>query len=110
MGPQIKEADWKVFREIRVRALEGFCERILSDVSRLAGEAGRSSHERYLAVFKLIQKQDKLVVDMFDNPRRSLALLQLARMHSEDLLTEVEFASFSPETRDGVRLLLGLAD
>jgi hypothetical protein len=110
MGPQIKEADWKIFREIRVTALERFCERILSGVSRLAAETGQSSHRRYLAVFRLLQEQDDQLADMFNNPRRSAALFQLARMRSQGLLTEEEFACFSSETRSKAQFLLGSAD
>jgi len=36
---------------------------------------------------------------VFNNPRRSTALLQLALIQSRDLLSEEEFARFSPETR-----------
>ncbi len=110
MGAQISEADWKVFRRVRVNALERFCDRVLSEVSRLAAETSRSSHERYLAVFKLLQKQDEQLADMFDNPRRSTALLQLVRMHSQDLLTDEEFARFSSEIRARVEWILTPVD
>jgi hypothetical protein len=106
----MSEADWKVFREVRVSALERFCERVLSEVSRLAAETGRSSHQRHLAVFKLVEKQDELLAAMFDNPRRSTALLQLLRMRSEDLLTGEEFVRFSSETRATVQGVLDPPD
>ena len=91
--------DWKSFREIRINALERFCERVLSEVGRLAAQTGQSSHQRYVAVFKLLQRQDVQLADTFDNPRRSTALLQLVRMRYQDLLTGEEFARFSSETR-----------
>lgn len=108
MRPQISEADWKVFREIRVRALERFCERALSEVGGLTAQTGRSSHQRYLAVDKLLQKRDRELAGMFNNPRRSVALLQLAAMRSHDLFTEEEFACFSLETRATAQMLLDL--
>jgi hypothetical protein len=106
MRPKISESDWKIFRQVRAGALERFCERVLSEVSRLAAEPGRSGHQRYLAVFELLQKQDKQLADTFDNPRRSTAFLQLLRMRYEDLLTEEELARFSPETRARVQGVL----
>jgi hypothetical protein len=99
MIARISEADWKLLRKLSVSALERFCDRVLSEVGLLAAEPGQSSHQRYLAVFKLLQKQDKKLADMFNNLRRSTALLQLALMRSRDLFTEEEFARFSPETR-----------
>ncbi|MGA2225141.1 MAG: peptide ABC transporter substrate-binding protein [Syntrophobacteraceae bacterium] len=110
MEPQISEADWKVFRRVRVSALERFCDRVLSEVSRLAAETGQSSHQRYLTVFKLLQKQDEQLADTFDSPRRSTAFLQLMRMRSQDLLTEEEFALFSSEIRTKVEWFLNPVD
>ena len=110
MASRINEADWKLFREVRGRALERFCERVLSEVSRLAAETDQSSHRRYLAVFELLQRQDERLGDTFNNPRRSTALLQLMHMRSQDLLTEDEFARFSDETRARVQWFLDPAD
>jgi len=106
---RINEADWKVLRKLRQGALERFCERVLSEVVRLAAEPNQTNHERYLAVHKLLQKQDKKLGNMFDNPKRSEALLQLALMRSRDLFTEEEYARFSPETRARLQRLVDLA-
>lgn len=105
---RISEADWKLFRKLKEGALERFCERVLSEVGRLAAEPGQTSHERYLAVHKLLRKQDKKRGNMFDNFKRSEALLQLALMRSQDLFTEEEYARFSPETRARLQRLLDL--
>jgi hypothetical protein len=56
MTRQIPESDWKIFRQLHPVALERFCERTLSEVGRLASDTGKSAHERYLAVFRLIQR------------------------------------------------------
>jgi len=34
MSQRIPESDWKVFRKLRGKALERFCERVLSDIRR----------------------------------------------------------------------------
>lgn len=99
MGPKISEADWKLFRKIHGNALERFCELVLAEAVQLAAKPGESSHDRYLAVFELLRTQDKRMGQTFDNPARSSALYQLASMRAQDLLTEEEFAGFSPETR-----------
>jgi hypothetical protein len=103
----ISEPDWKLFRQLRALALERFCERVLSEVGQLAADAGKSAHERYLAVFQLLQSRDKELAGAFDDFRRSTAWRQLAVLRSWGLLSEEEFARFSPETRGAVQAFLG---
>jgi hypothetical protein len=106
MGRDIPEADWKLFRRLQPLALDRFCQRVLAEVAGLAAEAGRSSHDRYRAVFELLQRRDQELADAFNNPRRSTALLQLVRIRGQGLLTEEEFARFSPATRASVQALV----
>jgi hypothetical protein len=106
MERQISESDWRIFRQLHPVALERFCERVLSEVGHLASDSGKTAHERYLAVYKLIQRRDKDLANTFHDPRRSEALLQLARIEFHGLLTEQESARFSSETRDALQPLL----
>lgn len=102
----IRESDWKVFRELRTLALDRFCQRVLAEVSRLSADPGTNSHKRYLEIYALLQRRDKELADSFNDPRRSTALIQLARIRFEELLTDEEFDRFSPETRTVVQGLL----
>jgi hypothetical protein len=104
---QISEADWKVFRQLHKLALERFCERALAELSRLASEPGKGAHERYLTVFKLLERRDEELAEAFDDFRRSTAWRQLAVLRGHGLLTEEEFARFSDETRAVVQVWLG---
>ena len=108
MHREILEADWKLFRRLQPLALERFCRCVLDDIARLllSADSKRNSHERYLAVCKLIRQRDEELADSFDNPRRSTAFVQLARIRAEGLLTEEEFAGFSSETRAAVQVFL----
>ena len=58
-----------------------------------------------LKVFALIQDRDKTISDAFDDPRRSNALILLANIKHEGLLTAAEFAQFSPEARQAVEVI-----
>jgi hypothetical protein len=107
MTGQISEADWKEFRRLRPVALERFCQGVLAEVGRLSTEPGKSNHERYLAVYRLLQRQDRELAATFDSPRRSAAWLQLASMRARGLLTEEELSRFSEEARAVVRRHLG---
>jgi hypothetical protein len=106
MSSAIRESDWRLFRQLRPIALERFCERVLSELGRLAADIDKPSHERYLAVFKLIKRRDRELAQAFDDPHRSTAMQQLACIQSHDLLTEEEFSRFSPETRETVQFLV----
>jgi hypothetical protein len=107
MSRQIKESDWKLFRELRAIALDRFCERVLNEVVRIAADLGRSNHERCLAIFKLLGRRNREMANAFDNPRRSTARIQLVAIQSHGLLTDEELERFSAETRDAVRASLG---
>lgn len=106
MDRKFPESDWKVFRELRVLALDRFCERVLSELGSIASDARRTHHERYLAVYNLIQQQNDDLADAFDNPRRSMLVTQLARIRAQELLTDEEFSRFGLPTRESVDGLL----
>lgn len=98
MARSISERDWKVFRELRVVALERFCSKILDEARVEMERPERSAHERYLTLYKLIHKRDDDIARGFNDLRRSTALLQLGVIHSMGLFTEEELRRFSPDT------------
>jgi hypothetical protein len=98
----IPEADWKKFRNLHKVALDRFCHRTLSDVRAVIDKPGADMHERYLAVFELIRNRDKELATAFDDMRRSIALQQLVAQRRLGLITDDEFAQFSPQTQQTV--------
>jgi hypothetical protein len=106
MARQFNEADWKVLRRLAPVALDRFCQRVLGEVSRIATDSATGSHERYLKLFKWIREQDAELAATFNGLRRSTGLIQLVRMKSLGLVTDEEFAGFSPETREAVAVFL----
>lgn len=102
----IAEADWKVLRRLHTLALERFCERVLVEIDRVMHIRAQNAHQRYLGIFKIIERDRDMAI-IFNDPKRSNALTMLARIRSEGLLTEDEFSSLSPETRSAIQLLLG---
>jgi hypothetical protein len=107
MARDISEPDWKLFSQLHPLALERFCEKVLAEVGQLASEAGQSAHERYLAVYRLLKRRDKELAQAFNDLRRSTALLQLAILRAQGLVSDEELARFSPETRGAVQLFQG---
>ena len=75
---------------------------MLDETEALLKNNSKSSHEIYLAIYKLFERRDKEMADIFNDYRRSTAFFQIAMMHSRGLLTEQEFQQFSTETRDSI--------
>ena len=98
----LKESDYKVFRKLRVSALERYCGRVLKDVERLVHNDKPTYHERYLDLWKLLRNRDKTIATAFDGPRHSQAFVQLVNIDAENLLTEDELNQFSDELRDRI--------
>jgi hypothetical protein len=95
---EIKESDWKVFRRLHSIALERYCQRVLEEV-RVAAECDADYHDCYRKVYRLIRNRDRTLASAFDDPRRSTALLLLANIIAERLLTEEELKQFSRDTQ-----------
>ena len=104
---EIKESDWKIFRQLHPVAVERYCQRALDESERLHRDANKSAHERFLAAYRLFHERNKELAEIFDNPRRSMAPLQLAAIKARGLLTEEEFTQFSEDTQRRIALLLG---
>lgn len=102
MLEQIRESDWKVFRDLHEPVLARCCEKILSEVTQIVNDTGKGSHERYGLLYGHIKKCDKEIAELFNDFRRSTALFQLVKMKSRGLLTDEEYARFSEETRTRV--------
>lgn len=102
----IAPADWKVFKGLREIALERFCERVLADVTRIASDAERSKHQRYLAIYRLMRERDAEIDPIFDTLRRSTAVRQIVSFRLHDLLTADELRRFSPELVSSVEKIL----
>lgn len=108
MSRSIPEADWKTLRRLQPTLLNRYCETILADVAKAGAGAG-TPHERYLRVFKLLDKRDEDLGRAFNDLRRSSALMQMMVMRSLNLFTEDEFQQLSAETRACIDDLLSIS-
>jgi hypothetical protein len=97
----IAEIDWRLLRLLHPLALERFSERVLAEIEGVM-HPGQSAQQRYLDVFEIVQQRGREMARIFDDQKRSRALMMLAQIHVKGLLTEEEFQSLSPETRGAV--------
>jgi hypothetical protein len=105
MAREIKESDWKVFRRLHGIALERFSQRVLEEVHLATTEAKDDYHECYLKVYALIRNRDKRMARAFNDPKRSMAFIQLANIIEEGLLTDDELKEFSPGAREAIEVI-----
>ncbi len=102
MAHDIKESDWKIFRQLSKVALERFCQCVLDDIERIASDTNKSSHERYLAIYRLTRERDESLAIAFNDQRRSTAFRKLMAIVSLDLLTTDELALFSQDMQNSI--------
>ena len=95
MTQSISESDWKLFRKLHPVAVERFCAQILNELVGISADEAKSFHQRYIAIFKIIERRDKELANAFDDLRRSTALRQIAVIYGRGLLTEDELNGFS---------------
>lgn len=110
MSRDIAESDWKILRVLHPIALDRFCRRVLKEIERVVSDSSRSHHQRYLAIYQLVERRDREISDAFNDLRRSRAVLRICHLRTLGLLSDEEFARFGEETRGAVQGFLGSAD
>ena len=106
MTQGIAEPDWQRFRQLHPVALERFCQKILSEIESINADDSNSFHQRYLDVYKVIERRDKVLSNTFDDLRRSSALTKIISIYGRGLLTEVELGGFGQEVVNVVKSLI----
>ncbi len=101
----IPERDWKLLRSMKSRVLSDACAKILNTVESVVQKRDRGNYEAYLALWNLLEKEDKSIGFMFDDFKRSTAFSKLAAWQQHGLVPESDLALFTEETRDIVRII-----
>lgn len=96
---EIKESDWKVYRELRSVALNRLCSRALTQVAKDTN-GDSSPYEQFMRIFKTADDTNNDIARIFDNPRRSTARLFIIAWRAEGLITDEELNRFSAEIRE----------
>lgn len=99
MSADIPESDWRRFREVHKTLLERYCARVLSELAALSNSSDGTAHDRFLHVYKLIERRDKELARAFNDFRRSTAVMQLGIMRRMELLTDEDLSVFSEQVQ-----------
>ena len=103
----IAEKDWKLLRSMKDAKLNLACEQILERVGSEINNKGNENHKAYLEVWKKVQSGDNDIAAMFNDLRRSNAIVKLAAWKRYGLLTASELNGFSKETQSAVLAIAG---
>jgi len=90
----LSEKDWRAFKTLKADALERYCASILAESEALGVDTALTAHERYLAVYSLIQKRNRAMAKTFDGHSRSKARYQLQLMHTMGLISDADLQRF----------------
>jgi hypothetical protein len=102
----IPESDWKIFRTVRAAALDRYCARVLDECAAVIQDTSITNHERYLRLYRTLDKRDDELASAFNDFRRSTAMIQLAHIRRLGVVTDEELGRFSKETRELVTALV----
>ena len=108
MTKDFPEADWRRFRDLHTKALDRYCKNVLAEIAAIGAKSDVSAHDRYLETYDLVQQRNEEMARLFDNPRRSTALMQLALIFRRELVSADELAQFSEFTQERVNSLAKL--
>jgi hypothetical protein len=105
MQREIAESDWRHFRKLHPIAVERYCTGVLKEAAEFGSDTSRSAQQRYVALYRLMQQRDREITRLFDDMRRSTAVICILAIHARGLFSAAEFAGFSEEIQALAELL-----
>lgn len=102
---RIAEKDWKTLRSLKDQKLSAACDKIFQRVEAIAKNRGDKTHQAYLKLWKVLNQADQEIVAMFDDLRRSTAIVKLAHWRKYGILSDDELSRFTTETQATIRSL-----
>lgn len=101
----ISESDWKRFRVLHTVSLARFHSQALAKIRVILETPSECDRNRFESLTRLIDRQNRVRGDLFDDLRRSTAFLQLARIRAAGLVNDEELARFDDATRSALVLI-----
>ena len=80
------------------------CNNIFEKIDQISCKRKDKEHESYLKLWKLLNKEDREISIMFDDLKRSNAVMKLASWKRNGLISEEKMAEFTNETQQSIEL------
>jgi len=94
MSRDITEADWKIWKALRLRCIDKYCTQTFDRVQQLSRHSD-PVHDRHRALYQLVTERDREIEQLFDPLRRSRAIMQLTNLYRSDLVSDDDICLFS---------------
>ncbi len=101
----IPEKGWKHLKALQGNLLAAACERIFDKIDRISLARKGREHESYLELWKMLHDEDADISLMFDDLKRSTAMMKLASWKAHNLLSDQDLEGFTQETQNRIRIL-----
>ncbi|GGW73812.1 hypothetical protein [Alishewanella tabrizica] len=101
----VPEKDWKRLSGLKEVLLNSACETIFRRIEQISSTRKDREHETYLELWKLINKEDEAIAEMFNDLKRSNAVFKIAALKHYGVLTDEQLAQYSQETQEQVARL-----
>jgi hypothetical protein len=105
MPERLPEQDWKRWQQLAPTLLNRFCDSVVTSAAGFS-TVQSTGHENFLALYRFVGDSNDAIAIVFDNRRRSSALLQIAAAVVREMMSESELNSFSEETQRRVRSIV----
>jgi hypothetical protein len=109
MPEHMPERDWKLWQRLAPRLLNRFCNAAAAKAAEFS-MSDASGHEKFLALYRFISETNGDIAVVFDDRRRSSAILQIGAAVARGIMSEAELNSFSEETQERVRTVVAIGD
>ena len=86
---RIPEKDWKQLRAMQSEKLSVACERILGKAEGMLKERTENEHEAFLKLWEETNNGNRLIAELFDDLRRSNAIVKLVAWRKNNLLSYI---------------------
>ena len=108
MPEHLPEHDWKRWQQLAPTLLNRFCDSVVANAAAFS-TVQSTGHENFIALYRLVDASNDAIAIVFDNRRRSSALLQIAAAVARGMMSDSELNSFSEETQQRVRSIVALS-
>jgi DNA-binding transcriptional ArsR family regulator len=102
MSKDVKESDWKAFRDSLVDWRERYLETTTEEIVDLLQEEGSTPTERFWQAKERIDEEAEILHECLDNYSRSKMQMHLVLLYGHGLIDESDLGRFGDDLRNRV--------